>query len=99
MSEEITAEIPNNVPVVLHEGRYRLYQKPDGGMRVQYRRDDKEEDDFFELPGKVVRLAKAAAEGKISPLALMREMMSMSHELHNTWITRAGNRHGRHYRP
>lgn len=92
MSEQTTAEVPNGVPIILHEGRYRLYQKPDGGMRVQYRRDDKEEDDFFELPGKMVRLARTAAEGKLSPVALMREMMSMSHELCNSGVTRTSYR-------
>jgi hypothetical protein len=65
------------VPVVLHEGRYRLYQKPDGGLRLQYRRDDKDEDDFFELPGMMVRLLDQAQAGNMSPMQFMREAMKL----------------------
>lgn len=60
-------EITNIVaPVILHEGRYRLYENPDGSLRIQYRRDDKDEDDFVELPGAMIRLAKMASEGNMS---------------------------------
>jgi hypothetical protein len=65
------------LPRVVHEGVYRLYEKPDGTMRVQYRRNDKDEDDFFELPGVMVRMAKAASEGKLNPMDMMREVMKM----------------------
>jgi hypothetical protein len=62
----------STLPKVLHQGRYRLYEKPDGSLRIQYRRDDREEDDFLEIPGAVIRMAKAASEGKMSPLELIR---------------------------
>jgi hypothetical protein len=68
-------------PVVLHEGRYRLYQTPDGGMRIQYRRDDKTEDDFVQIPGPIVALSKAAAEGKLSPMELMKRTMSIMNQM------------------
>lgn len=73
-------KIPSNEPVILHQGRYRLYEKPDGTLRIQYRRDGAEEDDFMELPGAMVRLAKAAAEGKMNPIQMMREVMKMNGE-------------------
>jgi hypothetical protein len=64
-------------PVIVHEGRYRLYRKPDGTMRVQYRRNDKEIDDFFEIPGAMVALAQAASEGTISPMILIKRTMEI----------------------
>lgn len=68
-------------PKVLHEGRYRLYEKPDGTMRIQYRRDDKDEDDFVEIPGAMIALAKAASEGKLSPVDLLKRSMSLMAEM------------------
>lgn len=62
------------MPRVLHQGRYRLYEKPDGSLRIQYRRDDRDEDDYLEIPGAILRLAKLASEGKITPLAAMKAM-------------------------
>lgn len=69
-------------PKILHEGRYRLYENPDGGMRIQYRRDDSDTDDFVQLPGPVIALARAAAEGTMSPVELMRRMMTLMREKH-----------------
>ena len=63
-------------PRIIHQGKYRLYEKPDGTMRIQYQRDDKDTEDFFEIPGKMVRLVKAAQEGKLNPMDLMKEMMT-----------------------
>lgn len=77
----VDAEIVSAVPVIVHEGRYRLYQNPDGGLRIQYRRDDKDEDDFVQMPGPVVALAKAAGEGNISPVEMVRRMMSIMGEM------------------
>lgn len=68
-------------PRVLHEGRYRMYENPDGGLRIQYRRDGKDEDDFVQLPGPIVALGKAAAEGNMSPVELMRRMMKLMGEM------------------
>lgn len=74
MTTEVEAN--PNLPVIIHKGVYTLYRKPDGTMRVQYRRTDKDEDDFFELPGQMVALAQAAAEGNLSPIDLMKNMAS-----------------------
>jgi hypothetical protein len=68
-------------PKVVHEGRYRLYENPDGGLRIQYRRDGKDEDDFVQLPGPIVALGKAAAEGSLSPIELMQRMMKIMREM------------------
>lgn len=61
-----------NAPRILHKGVYTLYEKPDGTLRIQYRRTDREEDDFMEIPGAILRLAKAASEGKLNPLKAMQ---------------------------
>jgi hypothetical protein len=77
---EMTVEVLT-APKVVHEGRYRLYENPDGGLRIQYRRDGKDEDDFFQLPGPIVALGKAAAEGNMSPIELMQRMMKLMREM------------------
>jgi hypothetical protein len=59
-------------PRILHEGQYRLYEKPDGTLRIQYRRNDREEDDFLEIPGSIIRMSKLASEGKLNPLKAMQ---------------------------
>lgn len=64
-----------SVPVVLHEGRYRLYEKPDGSLRIQYRRDGNDTDDFIEIPGMMIKLAKGAADGNMSPMTMMKAAM------------------------
>lgn len=74
-------------PEIVHEGRYRLYKKSDGTLRIQYKRDDKETEDFFELPGGMVALAQAASEGKLSPIQMMAEVskMMMNGGLYPSW--------------
>lgn len=68
-------------PVILHEGRYRLYEKPDGTLRIQYKRDDAVEEEWAEIPGVMVKLTKAMQDGTMSPMQLIGEatkmMMSM----------------------
>jgi hypothetical protein len=76
-----TAEQLDATPKIVHEGRYRLYENPDGGLRIQYRRDGKDEDDFVQLPGPIVALGKAAAEGTMSPIELMQRMMKIMREM------------------
>lgn len=73
-AEDVT---PSNAPVIVHEGRYRLYRKPDGTLRVQYRRTDKTEDDFFEIPGFMLKLAQNAADGKMNPMQMMQQAMKL----------------------
>jgi hypothetical protein len=67
----------SNVPVVVHKGVYTLWQKPDGTLRIQYLRDDQTEESFMEFPGPIVKLAKAAAEGKMNPMDMVKEVMKM----------------------
>ena len=74
---EVVEESGNGGPRIVHQGRYRLYEKPDGGFHIVYQRDDTEEPDHFELPGPMVRLAKAAGEGNMNPAELLREMMKL----------------------
>lgn len=76
MSKDTQQEITPNlesIPVIVGQGRYRLYRKPDGTMRVQFREDGADEDAFFEFPGALLVLAKNAAEGNMNPLAMMKE--------------------------
>lgn len=70
----IMSEPASNTPVILHEGHYRLYEKSDGTLRIQYRRTDREEDDFMEIPGAVLRMAKAVSEGNLNPLQALKMM-------------------------
>lgn len=65
------------LPKILHEGRYRLYEKADGTIRIQYKRDDKDTEDFMEIPGSAVALAKAASEGNLTPAQMMGEVMKL----------------------
>lgn len=64
-------------PVIVHQGRYRLWKKPDGGLHLVYQRDDKDTPDHMEIPGAFLRLAEAAGEGKLSPTQLLGELMKM----------------------
>lgn len=79
MKNRDTPEIPNmvadleSIPTVVGQGRYRLYKKPDGTMRVQFREDSADEDAYFEFPGALLVLAKNAAEGNMNPLQMMKE--------------------------
>ncbi len=70
-------EFKPEVPVIVHQGRYRLYEKADGGLHLVYQRDDKDEPDHMELPGALLNLAKMAGEGKMSIPEMMREVMKM----------------------
>ena len=68
-------------PTIVHQGRYRLWQKPDGGLHLVYQRDDKSEPDHMDLPGALLALAKAAGEGKLSLSDMMREIMKMRSQM------------------
>lgn len=70
-------EVTQTEPVIVHQGRYRLYQKPDGGLHLVYQRDDKDEPDRMELPAAFLRLAQMAGEGKLSLPQLMAEVMKL----------------------
>jgi hypothetical protein len=80
VGDNTAEQLDASMPKIVHEGRYRLYENPDGGLRIQYRRDGKDEDDFVQLPGPIVALGKAAAEGTMSPIELMQRMMKIMRE-------------------
>lgn len=63
---------PATAPRILHKGVYSLYEKSDGTLRIQYRRTDREEDDYIEIPGPILRLAKLASEGKMNPIEAVK---------------------------
>jgi hypothetical protein len=69
--------VMSNKPTIVHKGAYTLWEKPDGTLRIQYRRVDSDKDDFFELPGAMVKLAKAASEGKMNPMDMMKAVSKM----------------------
>ncbi len=75
--EEIATPDLEVIPVIVGQGRYRLYKKPDGTMRVQFREDSADEDAFFEFPGALLVLAKNAAEGNMNPIQMMKEAAKM----------------------
>lgn len=51
-------------PVVLMEGRFRLYETSEGGYHLVYRVDDTDEDKHIKMPAGMVKAAKAMSEGK-----------------------------------
>jgi hypothetical protein len=67
----------SNIPVVVHKGIYTLWEKPDGTLRIQYRREGNDTDDFVELPGALVKMAKGMAEGKLNPMDMIKEVMKL----------------------
>lgn len=75
---EIVPEI--TYPHVVHKGIYTLWEKADGTLRVQYRRDDKDTEDFFEVPGLIIGMAKAAAEGKMNPADMIKAMYKIRNQ-------------------
>lgn len=74
MSAEVT-EVSE--PIIVHQGRYRLWQKPDGGFHLVYQRDDKDEPDHFELPTILVKLAQGMADGTMSPMQFVSELIKL----------------------
>jgi hypothetical protein len=65
-----------SVPEPTIKGRFNLWDTPEGGFHIAYIADGTDETRHLEIPGMVVRVARMAAEGKLSPAKAMREMMS-----------------------
>jgi hypothetical protein len=63
-----TGDVNLLAPRILHKGVYTLYEKPDGTLRVQYRRTDRETDDSLEIPGFMLALAGELSSGKLNPM-------------------------------
>jgi hypothetical protein len=64
-------------PIILHQGRYRLYRKPDNGLHLVYQRDDKDEPDHMDLPGAMVAIFDQAAAGNLSPVEMIKAAMNV----------------------
>lgn len=79
MTETVPVTIAE--PKIVHQGRYRLWEKPDGGLHLVYQRDDSDTPDHMDLPGALLSLAKAAGEGKLSLGEMMREVMKMRSQM------------------
>ena len=78
MSElEIFSGEPVNEPTILHQGRYRLYKLPDGGMHVVYKMDGQDEEKHMEVPGQILSMAEGLATGKMNPAHIMKSIMGM----------------------
>ena len=73
--EEVTKVIPH----ILHEGRYRLYEKPDGGIHLVYLPDGQEDEQHMEIPGAMLRLARMASEGNMSFPQFVKEASKLRH--------------------
>lgn len=71
------SEIENGGPTIVHQGRYRLYEKPDGGLHLVYQRDDTDTPDHLELPGAMVKLFNMGLAGNLSPGEMFREAMKL----------------------
>lgn len=67
-------------PTIVHQGRYRLWKKPDGGLHLVYQREDKDEPDHMEIPGMMIALFERASSGNMSPMALMGELIKLRNE-------------------
>lgn len=70
-------EVVTDAPRILHEGRYRLYEKPDGGIHLVYLPDGQEVEQHMEIPGAMLRLAKMASEGNLSFPQFIKEAAKM----------------------
>jgi hypothetical protein len=73
--------VPNGVPVILHEGKYRLYQKPDGGLHLVYLPDGVEIEQHMEIPGGMLRLSRLASEGNLTLPQFMKEATKLMAEM------------------
>lgn len=68
--------MPDDTPEPLIKGRFSLFETPEGGYHIAYIPDGMPETMHLEIPGMIVRMAKAGAEGKLSPLRMMQGMMN-----------------------
>jgi hypothetical protein len=64
--------MPQTEPLL--KGRFSLYETADGGYHLAYLADGETEPKHLEVPAMAVRMAKLAAEGKLSPLKALAGM-------------------------
>lgn len=66
------------MPEPVMKGRFTLYETPAGGFHIAYLPDGADDTRHLEIPGAIVGLAKASAEGKLSPMAMAKAFMGAS---------------------
>jgi hypothetical protein len=59
------------------KGRFNLFDTPDGGLHIAYQRDDSEETEHLELPGKLLKLAEMMGKGGFNPMNAMKMFTAM----------------------
>lgn len=67
---------PNGTLEPTLNGRFSLYQTPEGGIHIAWMADDDPETHHLEVPGFLASLARRAAEGKLTPAQMLKEVMS-----------------------
>lgn len=70
-------ELDIKEPRILHEGVYRLYQKPDGTLRIQFKRNNATDEEFFEIPGGFFKIAGQMKSGKLSMGGAMGQLTKL----------------------
>jgi len=65
------------MPDALMNGRFSLYETPEGGFHVAYIADGTEETRHLEIPAMVVKMARLGAEGKLTPMSAMQGLRDM----------------------
>ena len=73
--------LPTPVPVILHEGRYRLYRTPLGGLHIVYLPDGADNEEHIDMPAGMLRLSQAMGSGNMTFPQFMREAMALMSEL------------------
>lgn len=68
-------EVVHSVPVPFMQGRFNVYETPDGGYHIAYKKDGEEKVEHIELPGPLLRAAQMLSEGKLNPMAALKMFM------------------------
>lgn len=59
---------------LLMNGKFSLYETPEGGMHIAYDPEGDTETRHLEIPAMVVKMARMSAEGKLNPLQAFKMM-------------------------
>ncbi len=62
------------MPQLIMNGKFSVYETQEGGLHVAYIPDGDQDARHLEIPALIVKMAKASAEGKLSPMAMVRQM-------------------------
>ena len=68
---------PVDVPTLLVAGTFALYQDPDGGIHLSYRRNGTDEDEHLNAPPALLRMMQGLAGEGGGPFAAFRGMLHM----------------------